>query len=126
MMSRISFSDALLKSKYFLLAMIASGENPDGSPLSHGMVDGSLTPKGYQRLADLSAVRGLAVPESATLALMQAEGSGIRYRDDGPDPTANAGMPIPAGGSLFYNGDLSAFRVVQETAGAILNVSYYA
>lgn len=124
-MSRISFSDALRKSKYFLLAIIASGENPDGSPLLYGVVEGSLTPKGYQRIADLSAIVGLTVPEGATLALIQVEGAAVRYRDDGTVPTAIAGMPLAAGAALQYNGSLSDLRFIQQNVGAVLNILYY-
>jgi hypothetical protein len=34
-------------------------------------------------------------------------------------------MPVPNGGVLFYDGDLSNVQFIQQAAGAILNVSYY-
>jgi len=35
-------------------------------------------------------------------------------------------MPLAAGVTLQYDGDLSRVRFIQQAAGAILNISYYA
>jgi hypothetical protein len=55
-----------------------------------------------------------------------AETVGVRWRDDGTDPTASVGMPLAAGVPFAYDGDLTRIRFIQQSASAVLNVSYYA
>lgn len=82
-------------------------------------------PLGYQQLTSLAAATSLTVPTGATRALLLAEGQAIRWRDDGTNPTAAVGMPIAAGESIPYVGNLSKLRVIEQTASAKLNISYY-
>lgn len=82
-------------------------------------------PQGYQQVTDLTAVAGIAPPESACVALIQAEGAAVRWRDDGVNPTPSVGMRLPAGSELHYDGNMSAVRFIQEGSGAKLNISYY-
>ena len=82
-------------------------------------------PLGFENISDLSAATGLTVPEGATYAIINPTGQGVRWRDDGVDPTATVGMPIAANGSFTYYGDLSAILFIQQAASAALNVSYY-
>ncbi|OWT68087.1 MULTISPECIES: hypothetical protein [unclassified Achromobacter] len=91
-------------------------------------VDATLTPKGYQQIssASLATAQALTPPAGSRVALIQAEAQAMRWRDDGTAPTATVGMLVPAGGSLEYNGDLTAIRLIAATAGAIANVTYYA
>ena len=81
---------------------------------------------GYQQITSLSASTALTVPVGATMALIVAETQAVRWRDDGTAPTASVGMPLAKGTSLSYDGDLKAIRFIQQTASAVLNVSYYA
>jgi hypothetical protein len=89
---------------------------------------------GYQQITSLSSAVGLTVPAvdanglsvKPAIAIITPEVSGVRWRDDGTDPTATVGMPLAAGVTLQYDGDLKKIRFIQQTAGAILNVSYYA
>ena len=89
---------------------------------------------GYQQITSLSASSALTVPTvdanglacKPTLAIITPETAGVRWRDDGVAPTATVGMPLAAGVTLQYDGDLSKVRFIQQTAGAILNISYYA
>ena len=81
---------------------------------------------GYQQITSLSASTALTVPVGATMALIVAETQAVRWRDDGAAPTASVGMPLATGTSLSYDGDLKAIRFIQQTASAVLNVSYYA
>lgn len=60
-----------------------------------------------------------------TYAIIQAEAQGLRWRDDGVDPTTTVGMIIPGGGELRYDGDLTKIRLINLTAGAICNASFY-
>lgn len=83
-------------------------------------------PKGFEQLADLSAAAALTPPDGAAFALLNAEGENVRWRDDGEDPTATVGMLIVAGVDVTYQGNLANIRFIEVTAGATLNVSYYA
>lgn len=86
-------------------------------------------PKGYQQITDLSSAQPLTVPTGAVVAVIVAEGGMVRYRDDGTDPTANAGMPIQvAAPPLVYTGNLAAIKFIQQQGAAgdaFLNVLYY-
>jgi hypothetical protein len=66
------------------------------------------------------------IPQGATLALIVPETQGVRWRDDGTDPTASVGMPVAAGSYLSYDGDLNRIKFIEQTASAKINVSYYA
>jgi hypothetical protein len=65
------------------------------------------------------------VPSDATIAEITVEAQAIRYRDDGVNPTASVGMPVAAGNSFQYAGDLTTIKFIEQTSGAILNISYY-
>jgi len=88
---------------------------------------------GYQQITGLSSATNLTVPTrdlsgistTPTVAIITAEGQGVRWRDDNVSPTAAIGMPLPNGGVLFYDGDLANIQFIQQAPGAILNVSYY-
>lgn len=80
---------------------------------------------GYQQITDLTAVVGLTVPAGTGVAVIQAEGAPVRWRDDGNAPTASVGMRVPIGSELRYDGDPNALRFIQEASGAKLNISYY-
>lgn len=94
----------------------------DSAPAAWPVV---LVPKGYQQIADVSEAVGLSVPVGAVYALIQAAAKGVRWRDDGEDPTATVGMPIAAEADVFYTGDLAAIRFIEVEQSAELNVSYY-
>lgn len=89
---------------------------------------------GYQQITSLSSATGLTVPTrdpstganvKANFALITAEAQNLRWRDDGVDPTASVGMPLAAGVTLQYDGDLSKIKFIQQTSGGIVNISYY-
>lgn len=88
---------------------------------------------GYQQITTLSSATNLTVPTTdlnglsakPTLALIVAETQNVRWRDDGVAPTASVGMPLAAGVTLQYDGDLSRIQFIEQTAGARLNISYY-
>jgi hypothetical protein len=81
---------------------------------------------GYQQITSLSSATGLTIPQGTTLALIVPETQNVRWRDDGTDPTASVGMPIFVGASLSYDGDLNRIKFIESTAGATLNICYYA
>lgn len=89
---------------------------------------------GYQQITSLSSSTGLTVPQTdlnglackPTLAIITCETQAVRWRDDDVAPTASVGMPLAAGVTLQYDGDLSKIRFIEQTTSAKLNVSYYA
>lgn len=86
---------------------------------------GQVTPKGLQQITSLVAAASLTVPSGAQFALIQAESQDVRWRDDGTNPTASVGMLLASGETLAYTGPLAAIRLIETTASAKLNVSYY-
>lgn len=89
---------------------------------------------GYEQITGLSSAKGLTVPSvdlnglacKPTLALIVAESTAVRWRDDDVDPTASVGMPLATGVTLQYDGDLSKIRFIEQSASSKLNVTYYA
>ena len=89
---------------------------------------------GYQQITSLSSATGLTVPQTdlnglackPTLAIITAETQAVRWRDDDTAPTASVGMPLAAGATLQYDGDLTKIQFIEQTASAKLNISYYA
>lgn len=89
---------------------------------------------GYQQITSLSSSTGLTIPTTDAfgnnikplIALITPETQGVRWRDDGVAPTASVGMPLAAGVTLSYDGDLTKLRFIEQTASAKLNISYYA
>ena len=89
---------------------------------------------GYQQITSLATAVGLTVPTlspeglqcSPSVAVIVPEGASIRWRDDGVNPTAAIGMPVSVGSILEYDGDLNKVRFIQQSAGAVLNIVYYA
>jgi hypothetical protein len=89
---------------------------------------------GYQQITSLSSAQGLTVPEvdpvsglkaMPTIALITPETNTVRWRDDGTAPTASVGMPLAAGVTLQYDGDLKKIKFIEQTASAKINISYY-
>lgn len=84
-----------------------------------------LVPLGYQQIT-LSAATGLTVPAGANVAVISVETAGLRWRDDGTNPTSSIGMPIASGAVPFeYWGDLSTFVMIAQTGTPLVDVSYY-
>jgi hypothetical protein len=89
---------------------------------------------GYEQITGLSSVKGLTVPSKdlnglacrPTLALIVAESTAVRWRDDDVDPTASVGMPLATGVALQYDGDLTKIKFIEQSASSKLNVTYYA
>lgn len=91
----------------------------------HAVVNAQVYPKGFQQLTGMSSATALTVPAGARIAVLDAEAQNVRWRDDGTAPTATVGMRIIADSEAVYSGNLAAIQFIAETAGAILNVSYY-
>lgn len=88
---------------------------------------------GYQQITSLSAATGLTIPardpnglaNTPKIAIITPETQAVRWRDDGVAPTASVGMPLAAGVTLQYDGDLSKIKFIEQTASAKLNITYY-
>lgn len=88
---------------------------------------------GYQQITSLSSATGLTVPTTdlnglscrPSIAMITPETQAVRWRDDAA-PTTSVGMPLAAGVTLQYDGDISKIQFIEQTAGAKLNISYYA
>jgi hypothetical protein len=89
---------------------------------------------GYQQITSLGIAKGLTVPEldktglkqMPTFALITPLTGAVRWRDDGVDPTATVGMPLAAGVTLQYDGNLKGIKFIDNGGTAELNISYYA
>jgi hypothetical protein len=96
------------------------------------MATNARTPRGFQQLTvSTTAVALPSVPstpgQAADLAVISLNATnGLRWRDDGTNPTSSVGM-LAAGGSTFeYRGSLSALRLIREgAADAVANIAYY-
>jgi len=80
---------------------------------------------GYQQITSLAAATALTVPAGAMFAIITCESQGVRFRDDGTDPTASVGFPLATGVILTYSGPLSRIKFIQQAASATLNIAYY-
>lgn len=86
---------------------------------------GNLVAAGYQQITNLAGATKLAPPPNARIARIVCEAQAVRWRDDGAAPTAAVGMPLAVGTELTCDAGLGAIQFIQQTAGAVLNVSYY-
>lgn len=98
--------------------------NPAGA-IPVNTVPYGYTPLGYQQMTNLAAPVPLAPPAGATFAVITVSVAPVRYRDDGQPPTATTGMPVTAGTTFTYSGPLAMLEFVQQTAGAVLDISFY-
>lgn len=115
-----------MRSRHLLFALLAllpiSLFGASGAPV----LDGYLDPGGYTQVTSLATAAGLGtIPNGVKLTLIQAEAQDIRWRDDGVNPTASVGMVLGAGQTLVYNGNPAAFKAIEVTTSAKLNVTFY-
>ncbi len=80
---------------------------------------------GYQQITPTVATP-LTIPTGGPRwALICVDTTAVRYRDDGTAPTASIGQPIASGQCVAYSGPMGSFQVIQQSGGAVVNVSYY-
>lgn len=67
------------------------------------------------------------IPATPASALLSVEGAtGIRFRDDGTNPTTTAGHKVAGGGSVVLDCDLSKVKIIRDGGtDATVFVSYY-
>lgn len=90
-----------------------------------GAPGSAVTPLGYQQITGMAAATNLTPPAGATSAVIQASTQAVRYRDDGVAPTATVGQPLAINQQFTYSGPLTVIQFIQQTSGAILDVTYY-
>ncbi|WP_186126361.1 hypothetical protein [Burkholderia gladioli] len=126
MPDKILQADGSIAPVVAILGSGAAGSTDQTSTNALAVVNATLTPKGYQQVTSTGTAFALAPPAGSRIALIQAEAQALRWRDDGTAPTTTVGMLLNAPNSVEYDGNLSALRFIAATAGAILNVTYYA
>lgn len=75
----------------------------------------------------IASATTLTVPSNANYAVVCVESANARYTADGTTPTATVGMPLLQNQcvSLQSNTTLQRFQIIQQTAGATIDASYY-
>lgn len=82
---------------------------------------------GYAQITSLATAVGLGtIPLGTTTALIRVETQNTRWRLDGTNPTATVGYPLLVGEELrLTTSQLAAFRIIESTAGAVVNVCFF-
>lgn len=85
--------------------------------------------QGFQQSASISSASAItppSIPSVTQSVLVYVEGTaGIRWRDDGTDPTTTVGNPVSSGQAFCYAGDVKSLRLIGQAAGATVNFTYY-
>jgi len=80
---------------------------------------------GFFQITDLSSATGIR-GNGGQAILMNAQGGAIRYRMDGDDPTGTVGMLLAENATLWYVGDLSKLKFINDDgATATLNATTF-
>jgi hypothetical protein len=82
---------------------------------------------GFQALTVSSTAVGLATPNAAEMAITSQELADVRWRDDGTDPTAGAGVYNPSGsGLIICQRSLATIRFIRAAStDALISVVFY-
>ena len=87
---------------------------------------GYMEPAGYVQLTSVSAATGLGtIPDGVTMVMIQPETQNVRWRDDGTNPTTTVGALIVANDILYYSGPMASFKLIEVTASAKVNLTFY-
>jgi hypothetical protein len=90
------------------------------------IVRSAARPLGFTRVTSVSAATALPnIPVGTLRVVVQVEGAGVRWRDDGTAPTGTIGMLLNAGEELDYDGKVANLQFIQTAPTATLNVAYY-
>jgi hypothetical protein len=83
-------------------------------------------PIAYQQIVGAAAATALTIPDGAVFAELVVSGQPVRWRADGPDPTAAVGMPLAVGvHKTFFLQSLSTLRFIETAASATIDVTYF-
>ena len=90
--------------------------------------DATLKTVGFEQITITSVAKRLTATtfDGASEALIQVDstGNGIRYLDDGDDPTATVGVELAAGRDMRYTAEMENLRMISVTGTAKVNVLY--
>lgn len=90
------------------------------------VIDAYNESNGYVQVASVAAATGVgAIPAHTKAVYIQPEGGDVRWRDDGADPTAAAGMILSDGQILKYIGKIADIKFIDIAGPAKLNVTFY-
>ena len=86
-------------------------------------------PCGYLQVT-VTTVQSLTIPAACgsnpSLVVIKAETQAVRYRDDGTAPTVTVGMPVAVTDApISYEGTISALQFIAQTAGGVVDASFY-
>lgn len=77
-------------------------------------------------IALTSVFPGGVVPAGTARLVFKPSAQGIRFRDDGTNPTAAVGYPLAVGVEFSYSGrGMDNLKVIASTAGASIDVLAY-
>lgn len=113
------------------IGQVVSGTGITAGTTVTGQVSGTTGAAGTYQLSasnttSAASVTAGGIPAGATMAYLDAEVAGVRYRDDGGVPTATVGSLIATGNpGIFYTGTLSNIQFIAATGSPLLNVSFY-
>lgn len=83
-------------------------------------------PLAYQQIVGVAAATSLTVPDGTVFAEVNVSGQPVRWRIDGPNPTAAIGMPLPVGASkIFFVQSLASLVFIETAASATLDITYF-
>ncbi len=93
-----------------------------------GVKDSPLEPKGYVQLTSAGVVLTPTVPAGSKYAMISVQTKGVRFRDDGTNPTGTTGVLIPVGIMYWYSGKVGALRFIEDgaTSTAKVDILFYA
>lgn len=100
----------------------------DGTVVACFKPGNAMTRLGYQQFTVATATALPSIPTGTFEALIVCETQTVRWRDDGTNPTASVGMPLLPNQAFPYMGNaasIAAMRIIQTTATATCNVTYY-
>lgn len=83
------------------------------------------TPEGFEQITSIGSAKSLTKPPGARMAIITCHTQAIAWRDDGTAPVAGTGIHLPVNTPFLYTGNLGSFKLIEEVAGAVVNVSYY-
>ena len=108
-----------------LWAGVANAQVPPGPPTQSAPY--LFIPLGYQQMTSLGSVTSLpSIPTGAIYAAMVCVNQAVNWRDDGVDPTGSVGNPLPINTQIIFSEKpLTSVRIIQTSASATCNVTYY-
>ena len=86
------------------------------------------TPISFEQISINTAAGLTTIPSNANKAVITVETAGLRYRDDGTNPTSSVGHNMRVGSVIFLNGRNAVlnFKAIKSgTANSKINVDYY-